>query len=81
MFVKDQMVSDVWSELFLYNSKYLSESLSEYINCLEDFKKALDKKNIDELKKLMINSNRIKSKWLKLKIKNNNKKIINKNYL
>ena len=66
--------ADMWSELFLYNSKYLSESLSEYINCLEDFKKALDKKNIDELKKLMINSNRIKSKWLKLKIKNNNKK-------
>ena len=66
--------ADMWSELFLYNSKYLSDSLSEYINCLEDFKKALDKKNIDELKKLMINSNRIKSKWLKLKIKNNNKK-------
>ena len=64
--------ADMWSELFLYNSKYLSESLSEYINCLEDFKKALDKKNIDELKKLMINSNRIKSKWLK--IKNNKKK-------
>ena len=59
--------ANMWSELFLYNSKYLSDSLSEYINRLEDFKKALDKKNTNELKKLMINSNKIKSKWLKRK--------------
>lgn len=57
--------ADMWSELFLYNSKYLSKSLSQYINCLSDFKKALNNKNIKELKKLMINSNKIKSKRLK----------------
>lgn len=59
--------ADMWSELFLCNSKYLSDSLSKYIDCLNDFKKALNNKNIDELKKLMINSNKIKSKWLKRK--------------
>ena len=57
--------ADMWSELFLYNSKYLSKSLSQYINCLSDFKKALNNKNIKELKKLMINSNKIKSERLK----------------
>ena len=60
--------ADMWSELFLYNSKYLSKSLSQYINCLSDFKKALNNKNIKELKKLMINSNKIKSKRLKKQI-------------
>lgn len=59
--------ANMWSELFLYNSKYLSDSLSKYINRLNDFKKALNNKNIDELKNLMINSNKIKSKWLKRK--------------
>lgn len=57
--------ADMWSELFLYNSKFLSKSLSQYINCLSDFKRALNNKNIKELKKLMINSNKIKSKRLK----------------
>lgn len=57
--------ANMWSELFLYNSKYLSKSLSQYINCLSDFKKALNNKNIKELKKLMINSNKIKSERLK----------------
>ena len=57
--------ADMWSELFLYNSKYLSKSLSQYINCLSDFKKALNNKNIKELKKLMINSNKIKSERLR----------------
>ena len=57
--------ADMWSELFLYNSKYLSKSLSQYINCLSDFKIALNNKNIKELKKLMINSNKIKSERLK----------------
>ena len=57
--------ADMWSELFLYNSKYLSKSLSQYINCLSDFKRALNNKNIKELKKLMINSNKIKSKRLR----------------
>ena len=60
--------ADMWSELFLYNSKYLSKSLSQYINCLIDFKKALNNKNIKELKKLMINSNKIKSERLKKQI-------------
>lgn len=57
--------ANMWSELFLYNSKYLSKSLSQYINCLSDFKRALNNKNIKELKKLMINSNKIKSERLK----------------
>ncbi|CCY74239.1 prephenate dehydrogenase [Brachyspira aalborgi] len=57
--------ADMWSELFLYNSKYLSKSLSQYINCLRDFKRALNNKNIKELKKLMINSNKIKSERLR----------------
>lgn len=57
--------ADMWSELFLYNSKYLSKSISQYINCLSDFKRALNNKNIKELKKLMINSNKIKSERLK----------------
>ena len=57
--------ADMWSELFLYNSKYLSKSLSQYINCLSDFKRALNNKNIKELKKLMINSNKIKSERLR----------------
>lgn len=57
--------ANMWSELFLYNSKYLSKSLSQYINCLSDFKRALNNKNIKELKKLLINSNKIKSERLK----------------
>ncbi len=57
--------ADMWSELFSYNSKYLSKSLSQYINCLRDFKRALNNKNIKELKKLMINSNKIKSERLR----------------
>lgn len=57
--------ANMWSELFLYNSKYLSKSLSQYINCLSDFKRALNNKNIKELKKLMINSNKIKSERLR----------------
>ena len=57
--------ADMWSELFLYNSKYLSKSLPQYINCLRDFKRALNNKNIKELKKLMINSNKIKSERLR----------------
>ena len=39
--------ANMWSELFLYNSEYLSDTLQKYINCLEDFKKALD--NLDTL--------------------------------
>ena len=59
--------ANMWSELFMYNSTYLSDSLSKYIKCLNDFKKALDDKDIDELKNLMINSNNVKNEWLNRK--------------
>ena len=59
--------ANMWSELFMYNSTYLSDSLSKYIKCLNDFKKALDSKDIDELKNLMINSNNVKNEWLNRK--------------
>ncbi|MEI0488111.1 prephenate dehydrogenase [Brachyspira pulli] len=61
--------ANMWSELFLYNSEYLSDTLQKYINCLEDFKKALDNKNRDELKKLMTNSNTTKNEWIERKNK------------
>ena len=61
--------ANMWSELFLYNSEYLSNTLQKYINCLEDFKKALDNKNRDELKKLMTNSNTTKNEWIERKNK------------
>ena len=61
--------ANMWSELFLYNSEYLSDTLQKYINCLEDFKKALDNKNRDELKKLMTNSNTRKNEWIERKNK------------
>ena len=61
--------ANMWSELFLYNSEYLSDTLQKYINCLEDFKKALDNKNRDELKKLMTNSNTTKNEWVERKNK------------
>ncbi len=59
--------ANMWSELFIYNSEYLSDSLKKYIECLEDFTNALDNKNIEELKKLMNNSNNIKNEWLSCK--------------
>ena len=59
--------ANMWSELFMYNSTYLSDSLSKYIKCLNDFKKALDSKDIDELKNLMTNSNNVKNEWLNRK--------------
>ena len=61
--------ANMWGELFLYNSEYLSDTLQKYINCLEDFKKALDNKNRDELKKLMTNSNTTKNEWIERKNK------------
>ncbi|PTY40308.1 prephenate dehydrogenase [Brachyspira hampsonii] len=59
--------SNMWSELFLYNSDYLYDALDKYIKCLDDFKYALKDKNRDELKKLMDNSNTIKNEWIKRK--------------
>ena len=59
--------ANMWSELFLYNSIYLSDSLDKYIKCLNDFKIALDNKNREELKKLMSNSNNIKNEWINKK--------------
>ena len=61
--------TNMWSELFLYNSEYLADALQKYINCLEDFKKALDNKNRDELKRLMISSNATKNEWIERKNK------------
>ncbi|OEJ19855.1 prephenate dehydrogenase [Brachyspira hampsonii] len=59
--------SNMWSELFLYNSDYLYDALDKYIKCLDDFKYALKDKNRDELKKLMDNSNTIKNEWIERK--------------
>ncbi|EKV56410.1 Prephenate dehydrogenase [Brachyspira hampsonii 30446] len=61
--------SNMWSELFLYNSDYLYDALDKYIKCLDDFKYALKDKNRDELKKLMDNSNTIKNEWIERKKK------------
>lgn len=59
--------ANMWSELFLYNSDYLYDSLDKYIKCLDDFKKALKDKNRDELKRLMKHSNNTKKEWLDIK--------------
>ncbi|WP_041177352.1 prephenate dehydrogenase [Brachyspira intermedia] len=59
--------ANMWSELFLYNSDYLYDSLDKYIKCLDDFKKALKDKNRDELKKLMQHSNNTKKEWIDIK--------------
>lgn len=59
--------ANMWSELFLYNSDYLYDSLDKYIKCLDDFKKALKDKNRDELKRLMQHSNNTKKEWLDIK--------------
>ncbi|OEJ13087.1 prephenate dehydrogenase [Brachyspira hampsonii] len=61
--------SNMWSELFLYNSDYLYDALDKYIKCLNDFKYALKDKNRDKLKKLMDNSNTIKNEWIERKKK------------
>ncbi|ASJ20369.1 prephenate dehydrogenase [Brachyspira hampsonii] len=61
--------SNMWSELFLYNSDYLYDALDKYIKCLNDFKYALKDKNRNELKKLMDNSNTIKNEWIERKKK------------
>ncbi len=62
--------ANMWSELFMYNSNYLYESLDKYINCLNDFKEALNNKNIDKLKQLMSNSNNVKKEWFEIKNSN-----------
>ncbi|MEI0508054.1 prephenate dehydrogenase [Brachyspira intermedia] len=59
--------ANMWSELFLYNSDYLYDSLDKYIKCLDDFKNALKDKNRDELKRLMQHSNNTKKEWLDIK--------------
>ncbi|MEI0446888.1 prephenate dehydrogenase [Brachyspira intermedia] len=59
--------ANMWSELFLYNSDYLYDSLDKYIKCLDDFKKALKDKNRDELKRLMQHSNNTKKEWIDIK--------------
>ena len=59
--------ANMWSELFLYNSDYLYDSLYKYIKCLDDFKKALKDKNRDELKRLMQHSNNTKKEWIDIK--------------
>ena len=61
--------ANMWSELFLYNSDYLYDSLDKYIKCLDDFKKALKDKNRNELKNLMLHSNNTKKEWLERKNK------------
>ncbi|KLI20277.1 prephenate dehydrogenase [Brachyspira hyodysenteriae] len=59
--------ANMWSELFLYNSDYLYDSLDKYIKCLDDFKNALKNKDRNELKRLMQHSNNTKKEWLDLK--------------
>ena len=59
--------ANMWSELFMFNSEYLSDSLGQYIECLNDFKDALDSKDREVLKKLMLNSNNVKNEWLNKK--------------
>lgn len=55
--------ANMWSELFARNAHYLSLSLGEYIKRLEDFQKALQSKDREKLRELMLNSNNIKEKW------------------
>ncbi|MEI0611005.1 prephenate dehydrogenase [Brachyspira pilosicoli] len=55
--------ANMWSELFSRNSEYLSLSLGEYIKRLEDFQKALQSKDREKLRELMLSSNTIKEKW------------------
>ena len=59
----------MWSELFARNSEYLSLSLGEYIKRLEDFQNALQSKDREKLRELMLSSNSIKEKWNNFKSK------------
>ena len=61
--------ANMWSELFARNSEYLSLSLEEYIKRLEDFQKALQSKDREKLRELMLSSNSIKEKWNNFKSK------------
>ncbi|WP_295296591.1 prephenate dehydrogenase [uncultured Brachyspira sp.] len=61
--------ANMWSELFSRNSEYLSLSLEEYIKRLEDFQKALQSKDREKLRELMLSSNSIKEKWNNFKNK------------
>ncbi|WP_297285850.1 prephenate dehydrogenase [uncultured Brachyspira sp.] len=61
--------ANMWSELFARNSEYLSLSLEEYIKRLEDFQNALQNKDREKLRELMLSSNSIKEKWNNFKSK------------
>lgn len=61
--------ANMWSELFARNSEYLSLSLEEYIQRLEDFQNALQNKDREKLRELMLSSNSIKEKWNNFKSK------------
>lgn len=61
--------ANMWSELFARNSEYLSLSLGEYIKRLEDFQNALQSKDREKLRELMLSSNSIKEKWNNFKSK------------
>ena len=61
--------ANMWSELFTRNYHYLSLSLEEYIKRLEDFQYALQNKDREKLRELMLSSNSIKEKWNNFKSK------------
>lgn len=55
---------NMWSEIFAINSDFLENSLSIYINILEDYKKALQNKDEAKLKSLLQFANDNKQRWL-----------------
>ena len=58
---------NMWSELFCLNSESLHRTLSNYINILEKYKRALKNKDQNELKNILEFANNNKQKWIKKK--------------
>lgn len=56
---------NLWTELFLYNSEYLTDEIDHVINNLIDYKKAIQTKDEQTLKSLLKDGKEIKSGLIK----------------
>jgi prephenate dehydrogenase len=51
----------MWHPIFQQNNHYVVESLDVYIRHLQHFRDAMKNKNYDELEKLILNANKIRT--------------------